>query len=76
MTALRAAYRYVVHKVTQLPDTEVIFEAQCLCCDWEAAPSTDSAAVDVEAMTHTGRSGHGSFRRICTSFAIVVRAER
>ncbi|MGW0773685.1 DUF7848 domain-containing protein [Streptomyces sp. NPDC002835] len=44
-------------------------------CEWRATPSEDSAAVDVECMSHTGRSGHTSFRRLRTSFALVVRAE-
>lgn len=32
----------------------------------------DSASVDVECMSHAGRSGHKSFRRVRTSFALVV----
>jgi hypothetical protein len=75
MGTLRAAYRHVLHRITQHPDTDVTYEAECLWCDWTAQPSTDTAAVDVECMSHTGRSGHKSFRRICTSFAVVVRAE-
>lgn len=69
--------RYVEHKITQHPDTEVTFEAECLthACGWQATPSTDGAAVDVECMSHTGRTGHGAFRRLCTSFALVVRNE-
>lgn len=35
--------------------------------------STDSASADVECMSHTGRSGHKSFRCVRTSFAVVVR---
>ncbi|MFP3990366.1 hypothetical protein U9R90_23460 [Streptomyces sp. E11-3] len=31
--------------------------------------------VDVECMSHTGLSDHRGFRRICTSFAMVVRAK-
>ncbi|MGW2968122.1 DUF7848 domain-containing protein [Streptomyces mirabilis] len=44
-------------------------------CKWTATPSTESASVDVECLSHTGRSGHAGFRRIRTSFAMVVRAE-
>ncbi|MFJ6612500.1 hypothetical protein ACIQPT_19740 [Streptomyces sp. NPDC091289] len=53
------------------------FEAECLThgCDWKAAPSTDGAAVDVECMSHTGRSSHAGFRRLCTAFAMVERIE-
>ncbi|WP_282699470.1 hypothetical protein [Streptomyces sp. CC219B] len=71
----RTVLRYVRHRITQHPDTDVTFEAECLLCEWTATPSTDGAAVDVECMSHTGRTGHGGFRRICTSFAMVVRDE-
>lgn len=73
----RTVLRYVKHRITQHPDTDVTFEAKCLThgCGWAVQPSTDGAAVDAECMSHTGRTGHGSFRRTCTSFAIVVRAE-
>lgn len=49
MTAfrMRAAYRYVLHRITEHPDTDTTFEAECLWCSWAAAPSTDSASVDV-----------------------------
>ncbi|WP_456044202.1 DUF7848 domain-containing protein [Streptomyces virginiae] len=67
--------RYVTHRIVQHPDTDVTFEAECLRCEWHATPSTDGAAVDVECMSHTGRTGHTKFRRLCTSFALVRRAE-
>ncbi|WP_436840677.1 DUF7848 domain-containing protein [Streptomyces griseoloalbus] len=67
--------RYVMHRITGHPDTDVTFEAECLHCKWKAAPSTESASVDVECMSYTGRSGHAGFRRIRNSFAMVVRAE-
>lgn len=71
----RTALRYVKHRITQHPDTEVTFEAKCLMCGWEAAPSADGAAVDVDCMSHTGRTQHNRFRRLCTSVALVERAE-
>lgn len=71
----RSLMRYVRHRITQHPDTDVTFEAECLHCKWTATPATDGAAVDVACMSHTGRSGHKSFRRVCTSFAMVVRDE-
>ena len=74
MTTLRAAYRYVLQRITEHPDTDVTFEAECLWCVWKATPADDSAAVDLECLSHTGRSGHKSFRRLRTSFALVVRA--
>jgi hypothetical protein len=75
VTAPRAVYRYVLHKITEHPDTDVTYESECLWCDWTATPSEDPAAVDIECMSHSGRSGHMSFRRLRTSFAMVVRAE-
>jgi hypothetical protein len=72
---VRSIVRFVKHRITQHPDTDVTFEAECLACDWQADPSTDGAAVDIECMSHTGRTGHPGFRRLCTSFALVERAE-
>ncbi len=71
----RAVLCYVEHRITQHPGTDVTFEAECLNCDWKAKPSEDGAAIDLECMRHTGRTGHQSFRRVCTSLALVVRAE-
>ncbi|WP_455908437.1 DUF7848 domain-containing protein [Streptomyces lydicus] len=51
------------------------FEAECMTCDWKAKPSTDGAGVDVQCTSHTGRTGHATFRRSCTSLALVERAE-
>lgn len=73
--SVRAALRFVMHRITDHPDTAVTFEAECLHCGWKATPADDPAPVDVECMSHTGRSGHSGFRRIRTSFAMVVRAE-
>jgi hypothetical protein len=71
----RSILQYVQHRTTKHPDTEVTFEAECLKRDWTATPSTDGAAVDVQCMGHTGRTGHQGFRRICTSFALVERVQ-
>ncbi|MFF5669784.1 hypothetical protein ACFY8S_06525 [Streptomyces hygroscopicus] len=70
----RAVLRYVTHRITQHPETDVTFEAECLRCDWSATRYEDGAAVDIECMGHTGRTGHEGFRRVCTSFALVERA--
>ncbi len=72
---MRGVLRYVLHRITEHPDTDVTYEAECLHCKWTAQPSTDGAAVDVDCMGHTGRSNHKGFRRVRTSFAMVVRAE-
>lgn len=75
----RPVLRYVQHRITEHPDThpdtDVAFGAECLHCNWKAAPADDSSPVDTECLSHTGRSGHTGFRRIRTSFAMVVRAE-
>ncbi|MBB4714458.1 hypothetical protein BJ965_004340 [Streptomyces luteogriseus] len=71
----RSVMRYVKHRITQQPDTWLTFAAECMTCDWKAKSSTDGAPVDVECMTHTGRTGHATFRRSCTSLALVERAE-
>ncbi|WP_455908541.1 DUF7848 domain-containing protein [Streptomyces massasporeus] len=67
--------RYVKHRITQQPDTDATFAAECMTCDWKATPSTEGARVDIECMSHTGRTGHATFRRLCTSFVLVERAE-
>lgn len=72
---VRSLIRHATHRITKHPDTDVTFEAECLWCKWTAKPSADGAAVDVECMAHTGLSGHKAFRRMCTSFAIVVRVD-
>lgn len=56
----RSVLRFVKHRITQQPDTCMTFEAKCMTCDWKAEPSTDGAGVDVECMSHTGRTGHAS----------------
>ncbi|WP_443728914.1 DUF7848 domain-containing protein [Streptomyces anatolicus] len=71
----RSILRYTKHRITQQPDTALTFEAKCLTCAWEAKPASDGATVDVECMSHTGRTGHARFRRLCTSVALVERAE-
>lgn len=35
----RAVLRYVEHRITQHPGTDVTFEAECLNCDWKTKPS-------------------------------------
>lgn len=73
--SIRTAMRYVMHRIAEHPDAGVTFEAERLHCGWKATPTDDSAPVEVECMNHTGRSGHAGFRRIRTSFAMVVRTE-
>ncbi|MFJ6465306.1 hypothetical protein ACIQM0_30480 [Streptomyces sp. NPDC091387] len=70
----RTLIRNVSHTIAPHPDTEITYEADCLGCQWSAEPSTDAAAVDVECLSHAGRSNHRGFRRIVTGFAFVVRA--
>ncbi|MET8678893.1 hypothetical protein ABZW18_15290 [Streptomyces sp. NPDC004647] len=63
------------HTIAAHPDTEVTLEAQCLSCEEESGGETDAAAVDMWCLKHSGRTGHLGFRRVMTSFAVVVRAE-
>ncbi|MET9206663.1 hypothetical protein ACIQIG_17910 [Streptomyces bacillaris] len=69
----RSLVRHVQHTIVQHPDTDVTYEAECLSCKWSATPSTDAAQVDVECLSHAGRSNHRGFRRVVTGFAFVVR---
>lgn len=69
----RALLRHVTHRIAQHPDTDVTYEAECLGCEWKATPSTSTEDVDVECMSHAGRSNHRGFRRVVTGFAFVVR---
>ncbi|AXE76565.1 hypothetical protein [Streptomyces atratus] len=69
----RTLIRSVTHRITQHPDADVTYEAECLSCKWATQPSTDLEAVDVECMSHAGRSNHRGFRRVVTGFAFVVR---
>lgn len=69
----RSVLRFVKHRITQQPGTDVTFAAECMACEWKVTPSADGAAVDIECMSHTGRTGHPEFRRTCTSFAMVSR---
>lgn len=69
----RSLLKLVKHIIVQHPDTDVTYEAECLACKWVAQPSTDVGSVDVECMSHAGRSNHRGFRRIVTGFAFVIR---
>jgi hypothetical protein len=69
----RAYFRYTAHTISEHPDTEVTFEAECLWCEWRATPSDTDRSVDLDCLRHAGRSGHKGFRRVRTSFAAVVR---
>jgi hypothetical protein len=50
----RAVLRFVEHRITQHPDTDVTFEAECLHCDWQATPSSDGALA--EYLIHAGQA--------------------
>ncbi|MGP3980096.1 DUF7848 domain-containing protein [Streptomyces sp. KR80] len=68
-----SVYAFVEHTIKEHPDTDVTYEAECLWCDWAATPADDSEPVDMACMQHTGRTGHAGFRRLRTSFAMVIR---
>ncbi len=69
----RAIVRHVQHTIRQHPDTQVMFEASCQRCAWDAVPSTDADVVDEQCLVHAGRSNHRVFRRAMLSHAFVVR---
>jgi hypothetical protein len=73
--SIRKVYRYVSHTIKAHPNTDTTYEAQCLRCEWTDVQGDDSEPVDIACMVHTGRTGHEGFRRIRTSFALVVREE-
>jgi hypothetical protein len=68
-------YVFVKHTIKEHPDTDVTYEAECLWCDWAATPADDAEPVDIACIQHTGRTGHAGFRRLLTSFAMVIRKE-
>ncbi|MEU9404720.1 hypothetical protein ACGF5O_13695 [Streptomyces sp. NPDC048291] len=44
--SIRTATRYVMHRITEHPDTDATFEAESLHCGWKATPADDPAPVD------------------------------
>lgn len=55
--SIKAAMRYVKHRITELPDAGVTFEAECLHCDWKAAPAdTPGRGCGVREPHGPGRS--------------------
>ncbi|WP_269853524.1 DUF7848 domain-containing protein [Streptomyces sp. RPT161] len=75
MSVGKVVYRFVDHTITEHPDTDVTLEAQCLHCADESGPQTATEPVDIWCLRHAGRTGHAGFRRLRTSFAMVVRNE-
>lgn len=72
---VKAALRFVTHRITRHPDSEPTFTARCLKpdCGWSVAPTSDGERADVDCMEHTGRTGHAIFARTCETVAVVVR---
>ncbi|MEU2116159.1 hypothetical protein ABZ567_10980 [Streptomyces sp. NPDC016459] len=77
MSAVGTVMRFVTHRITRHPDSEVTATARCLNpdCTWEVAPTADVKQADVECMAHTGATGHGIFARKFEDVAVVVRTE-
>ncbi|MGW7140266.1 DUF7848 domain-containing protein [Streptomyces xanthophaeus] len=69
--------RYVEHRIASHPSGEITVSAQCLdgACGWTAGPVADAAQVDVDCMSHTGRTGHPTFARKYEDVALVARVE-
>ncbi|WP_442759723.1 DUF7848 domain-containing protein [Streptomyces zaomyceticus] len=72
---MKAALRFVTHRITRHPDSEPTFTARCLKpdCGWSVAPTSDGERADVDCMEHTGRTGPAIFARTCETVAVVVR---
>ncbi len=75
---MRSVLRYVMHKITTAPQSEVSLTARCLSpdCGWSIEPSADIDAVNRACMTHTGRlHDHTAFARNWSDVAVVSRLE-
>ncbi|MEV7525541.1 hypothetical protein [Streptomyces sp. NPDC091371] len=66
--------RFVTHRIISHPAGGVTVSAQCLDagCGWTAGPVADVAQVDVDCMSHTGRTGHPTFARKYEDVALVT----
>ncbi|MER6100287.1 hypothetical protein ABT154_31425 [Streptomyces sp. NPDC001728] len=74
---IKSVMRFVTHRITRHPDSEVTVTARCLNpdCTWEVEPTADVAKADVDCMVHKGATGHGIFARRYEDVAVVVRDE-
>lgn len=68
----RSKFRHVDHTISRVDGT-LIYGAKCHGCGWKVRHNPDEAAVDLACLEHSGRSGHGSFKLICTVQATVIR---
>ncbi|ARI52213.1 DUF7848 domain-containing protein [Streptomyces bacillaris] len=69
----RTVLRSLMHKIVTHPDVPATYTARCVSCGWTAEASTDGEAVDMECLTHAGRSNHRQFARTVVGRAFVVR---
>jgi hypothetical protein len=71
----RVVIRSLVHRIISHPDISTSFSAKCGSCSWATSKvsARSEEAVDVECMTHAGRSNHRQFTRLHSSLAFVVR---
>ncbi|MEU4097769.1 hypothetical protein [Streptomyces sp. NPDC026673] len=73
----RAAWRYVAHTISHVPDGGVVYEVFCAepGCGQDSGAQDEQESAQDWALRHTGRSGHTLFRRVVTDHARVTRAE-
>lgn len=73
----RAVLRYVPHTIRHVPDGGVTFEAFCVTsgCNETSGPQEEQETAQDWCLRHTGRTGHGLFRRVVTDHARVTRDE-
>jgi hypothetical protein len=72
-----AVYRHVAHTIRHDPEGMVIYEVHCTerGCVAASGPHAVQEAAQDWALRHTGRTGHGLFRRVVTDHVRVTRDE-
>ncbi|MGW0862961.1 DUF7848 domain-containing protein [Streptomyces koelreuteriae] len=73
----RAVLRFVPHTIRHVPESGITFEAFCTGsgCAETSSPQENQEAAQDWCLRHTGRTGHGLFRRVVTDHARVTRDE-
>ncbi|MGA5217326.1 hypothetical protein ACPCAE_14785 [Streptomyces cinereoruber] len=69
--------RFVDHTITQHPDGERTLTLNCVHpgCGFLVAPTVELDRAQLEAIKHTGRTGHAIFSRLLGDLAVVVRSK-
>ncbi|MFF7294911.1 hypothetical protein [Streptomyces sp. NPDC008265] len=71
----RPVLRHAPHTVRHVPEGGVTYEAFCVAdgCGAESGACDEQEGPQDWALRHTGRTGHGLFRRVFTDHARVTR---